>query len=109
MIETIDLSSYSIPDLQKLIIRINQEIEGKRRDEVLKARNDMEQRAAELGLTIEEIINFDRKKKMTKAANKPKYRNPISPEQTWSGRGKRPRWLQEALKSGATLESFKIP
>src|SRR4030081_987470 len=28
----------------------------------------------------------------------PKYRNPGEPSQTWSGRGKKPRWLAAALK-----------
>lgn len=27
---------------------------------------------------------------------------------TWSGRGKRPNWLREALASGAKLEDFKV-
>src|SRR4030081_3060332 len=30
----------------------------------------------------------------------PKYRNPQIPAETWSGRGKRPRWLVAAMKSG---------
>src|SRR3954451_22003844 len=29
----------------------------------------------------------------------PKYRNPQMPAETWSGRGKRPRWLVAAMKS----------
>ena len=28
----------------------------------------------------------------------PKYRNPEEPSETWSGRGKQPRWLKAALK-----------
>src|SRR5450759_4824116 len=28
----------------------------------------------------------------------PKYRNPSEPSETWSGRGKQPRWLVAALK-----------
>lgn len=28
---------------------------------------------------------------------------------TWGGRGKRPRWLHDALASGKTLEDFKVP
>lgn len=27
---------------------------------------------------------------------------------TWSGRGKRPNWLRDALASGRTLEEFKV-
>jgi DNA-binding protein H-NS len=37
----------------------------------------------------------------------PKYRNPQTSE-TWSGRGKRPRWLVAAMKSGRKMEEYRI-
>jgi DNA-binding protein H-NS len=39
----------------------------------------------------------------------PKYQNPSQPSETWSGRGKQPRWLVSALKAGGRIEDFKIP
>src|SRR6185312_15648485 len=38
----------------------------------------------------------------------PKYRNPDEPSETWSGRGKQPRWLTAALKTGHKIEEFVI-
>jgi DNA-binding protein H-NS len=38
----------------------------------------------------------------------PKYSNPSEPRETWSGRGKQPRWLVAALRSGQKLEDFLI-
>jgi DNA-binding protein H-NS len=38
----------------------------------------------------------------------PKYRNPQIPHETWSGRGKQPRWLAAALKTGRKMEDFMI-
>ena len=38
----------------------------------------------------------------------PKYRNPQEPSETWSGRGKQPRWLTAALQTGHTIEEFVI-
>src|SRR5215216_7959276 len=38
----------------------------------------------------------------------PKYRNPEEPSETWSGRGKQPRWLTAALKTGHKIEEFVI-
>ena len=38
----------------------------------------------------------------------PKYCNPLFPAETWSGRGKKPRWLVAALKAGHKLEEFEI-
>ncbi len=39
---------------------------------------------------------------------KPKYANPDDPGQTWSGRGRRARWLEELIRAGAKLEDFRI-
>jgi DNA-binding protein H-NS len=38
----------------------------------------------------------------------PKYRNPQKPHETWSGRGKQPRWLTAALETGHTIQEFLI-
>lgn len=38
----------------------------------------------------------------------PKFRNPSSPTETWSGRGKLPRWLVVALDRGHTMDDFRI-
>jgi DNA-binding protein H-NS len=38
----------------------------------------------------------------------PKYRNPLAPSQTWSGRGKTPRWVVAALKTGQRIDDLKI-
>lgn len=38
----------------------------------------------------------------------PKYRNPARSSETWTGRGKQPRWLTAELSSGKTLDDFRI-
>ena len=47
----------------------------------------------------------EKSKKMSIAA---KYKDADSPENTWSGRGKMPKWLQIKIKDGANLEDFLI-
>lgn len=39
---------------------------------------------------------------------KPKYRNPGDPSQTWTGRGKRPRWYSAALAAGKKEKDLLI-
>lgn len=39
----------------------------------------------------------------------PKYKNPDDPNETWSGRGKQPRWLVAALKAGGKVDDYRIP
>jgi DNA-binding protein H-NS len=38
----------------------------------------------------------------------PKYQNPKNPAETWSGRGKQPRWVKEQLHAGKKLDRFLI-
>jgi DNA-binding protein H-NS len=38
----------------------------------------------------------------------PKYQNPKNLAETWSGRGRTPRWLKAQLRAGDKLEDFLI-
>jgi DNA-binding protein H-NS len=38
----------------------------------------------------------------------PKYFNPVAPMETWSGRGKQPRWFAAALRSGHKPDDLQI-
>jgi DNA-binding protein H-NS len=38
----------------------------------------------------------------------PKYFNPVAPLETWSGRGKQPRWFAAALRSGHKPDDLRI-
>lgn len=38
----------------------------------------------------------------------PKYQNPAQPSETWSGRGKVPRWLAAQLSAGKKIDNFRI-
>src|SRR5919199_6332589 len=38
----------------------------------------------------------------------PRYRNPDNPAETWAGRGRKPKWVEEKLAYGATLEDLLI-
>lgn len=38
----------------------------------------------------------------------PKYRNPANTKDTWTGRGKQPRWLAAEIAGGRKLEEFLI-
>ncbi|MDN3278943.1 H-NS histone family protein [Frankia sp. RB7] len=38
----------------------------------------------------------------------PKYRNLNAPYETWSGRGKQPKWLTAALRTGRSIDDFLI-
>ncbi len=60
--------------------------------------------------TIRAEHQKSKKLKMTHFTKKvpPKYMNPENHDQLWSGRGKQPNWVKEALASGKTLEELAI-
>jgi DNA-binding protein H-NS len=41
-------------------------------------------------------------------AAKVKYKNPDNTSQTWTGTGRKPAWIIEALASGKRLEDFAV-
>lgn len=64
-----------------------------------------EKAAAEHGFSLSELAGL-KKGKATK--NPPKYRNPEDPEQTWSGRGRKPAWINAAEAAGTDIATFGI-
>lgn len=38
----------------------------------------------------------------------PKYRNPANKTETWTGRGRQPKWVAAAIKSGKKVEDLAI-
>ena len=41
-------------------------------------------------------------------ASAPKFQHPSNPDLTWSGRGRRPRWVTEALETGRPLDDLRV-
>ena len=62
------------------------------------------EKAAELGVEISDLLPPKEKAKAP-----PKYQDPNDPTKTWSGKGKPPQWVKDALDSGKTLDDLLIP
>jgi len=53
-------------------------------------------------------LEAGRKRKQVPRKLPPAYRNPNNDAETWTGRGRKPRWLVAALNEGKTVEQCKI-
>ena len=75
--------------------------------ETLAARLDAEKRVLEkrLDLLSNQANTFKRRPYPPVL---PKFRNPDNPAETWSGRGRKARWIIQQLRSGKRLEELKI-
>ncbi len=79
--DEINLSSYTISELEQLAKRVGQQIAKKH-------------------------ACFRRPLPMVERAC-PRYRNPANPSETWSGRGEQPGWFKQALASGRRPENLR--
>ncbi len=96
------LEKMSLKELNVLREKIQAAVEEKRVSERQEMRAKMEEMARESGFSVSELFG-GRRGKGSKVA--PKYRNPKDPSQTWTGRGRRPKWIVEA---GGDLKRFLI-
>jgi len=67
-------------------------------------RQQLKNMAKKAGCDINELFG----KRGRKGSSSVKYRNPKDPTQTWTGRGRKPNWLVDALKKGGKLDSFAV-
>ena len=73
----------------------------------------LEQTARDLGYSLAELAGSARKgrragSKRVSAPGEAKYADPNDPSQTWSGRGRRPRWMVDAMSRGMKPEDLEI-
>ncbi|MET0971043.1 MAG: H-NS histone family protein [Tardiphaga sp.] len=66
----------------------------------------------ELDSRLKDLTQFSANSRRATGALQPKagpvYRNPDQPQQIWSGRGLRPRWLVFQLAAGRSLDEFRV-
>lgn len=100
-----DLNTLSLEELKKLKRDVEKAITSFEERRLLEARKKLEDYAKEIGVDLNEVASM---KKTTKSVNPPKYRHPEDPTLTWTGRGRKPKWIVEALDAGNDLESYAI-
>lgn len=93
-----------LKETEQLNEKIKESILIKLRQEQEEALNTINSIANKHGIAIENLSSLLGKKPKSDV----KYRNPANADETWTGLGRKPKWLHEALANGHDLESFKI-
>lgn len=102
----IDLNSMTLKELKELHNQSAKAIanfEDRKKKEALA---DLEERAKSMGFTLAELTGATPTRKRAPVA--PKYANPANKSETWSGRGRKPRWFEAALKAGKSVKDLSI-
>lgn len=102
-----ELDSLSLDQLKNLKKGIEKAINSYEARRLADARKALEAKAAELGVSLAEILG-GKPTKAAKAAVAAKYAHPENAAITWSGRGRKPKWVEAALDAGKTMADLEI-
>ena len=107
---TFDFDAMSVDDLWQLYDKLSQVLSIRLTSEKRELEKRLAQLRREKELRVSESadINAAPRERRKYPRVFPKYQNPNEPSETWSGRGKQPRWLTAALKTGHTIDEFVI-
>jgi DNA-binding protein H-NS len=101
----IDLNNLNVDELRAITENAQQLIAQKQHQRLYDAYMQFEKIAEESEASIEEILQAGEKLEKKRSI---KYRNTTNNEETWTGRGRKPTWLVDALAAGRKLEDFAI-
>ncbi|WP_367105215.1 H-NS family nucleoid-associated regulatory protein [uncultured Psychrobacter sp.] len=102
---TIDLDKLDVDELRAITENAQQLIAKKQHQRLYDAYMQFESIAEESDSTIDEILKAGEKLEKKRSI---KYRNTDNSEETWTGRGRKPTWLVDALAAGKNLEDFAV-
>lgn len=110
-----DLDAMSVEDLKQLRDAVDAAMESKQSEARTQLVEEMTARATALGLSLSDLLPAGHAPAPS-TARKPrsdagktaavKYRGPGG--QTWSGRGRKPTWLNEMEANGKNKEEFAV-
>lgn len=102
----IDLNAYSLKELKDLQSQVAKAIAGfddrRKKDAIA----ELEEKARAMGFSLAELTGVTTVRKRTPAVAK--YANPANKSDTWSGRGRKPRWFASALAAGKRPDDMMI-
>ncbi|MGB3177784.1 MAG: H-NS histone family protein [Albidovulum sp.] len=102
----VDFDSLTLKELKDLRNQVTKRIDGYEDRKKREALAAVQEKAKALGFNLNELIGDGATKKRKPA--KAKYANPANKAETWTGRGRKPRWAEAALKAGKSLDDLAI-
>ena len=97
------LSLKELKDLQSQVAKAIATYEERKKKEAI---SELEDRARAMGFSLAELMGTPVGRKRAPASAK--YANPDNRSETWSGRGRKPRWFEAALAAGKSADELAI-
>ena len=104
-----DLSLLSVPELRDLQQQIPLELKRREAADKINVLNEARAFVKARGYALEDLVTKEFKVK-TPSGNKVKvkYRHPEDGALEWTGRGRKPKWVEAWLTSGNSMEALGV-
>ena len=102
----INLNSMSLKELKDLQGQVSRAIASFEDRQKKEALAELEEKAREMGFSLAELTGAQIPRKRAPAGAK--YANPANRSETWSGRGRKPRWFAEAIAQGRSPDELSV-
>ncbi len=111
----VDWKQMPTEEIEELITDAQAVVHQREAEEREKAIEEIKRLAASVGVSFR-LTSSGKKVKKKKSLEKtppkatlpPKYRNPENPEETWTGRGRKPPFIKSAEERGEDIERFRV-
>ena len=104
-----DLSTLSVAQMRDLQLQIPAEIKRREAQEKVSVLNELRAIAKARGYAIEDLLGKEAKvKTVTGNKVKVKYRHPQNGELEWTGRGRKPKWVEAWVANGGSLDNLLV-
>jgi len=100
----VNLDKMSLKEMRDLQDKLARAIVTARERERTEVKQKVEAMVQGAGFNMNELFSGRGRAKSTVA----KYANPDDRTETWTGRGRKPNWLNQKLQKGAKIDDFAI-
>jgi DNA-binding protein H-NS len=104
-----ELSTLSVSQLRELQQQIPAELKRREAQEKVTILNEVRAFAKARGYAIEDLLGKEVKVKVATGNKvKVKYRHPENAGLEWTGRGRKPKWVDAWLATGGSLDNLLV-
>ena len=101
-----NLSTMTMLELRTLEDNVKKELNGRERDDLNKAREQIMAIAQQAGIPLKQLIHDGLHPRAGKVAVR--YRNPDNAAEQWTGRGRQPLWVKKWVESGKSIDLLRV-
>ncbi|WP_148716044.1 H-NS histone family protein [Chitinolyticbacter meiyuanensis] len=103
-----DLSKLSLPEMYQLQKDLAAEIDKRKVSDKKDLLAELQNLAAAKGFSLQDVLGKAVSSKAAKNTGAAQFRNPADASQTWTGRGRKPQWVQDWLDNGKSLDGLRV-